>query len=222
VLAEIAFGEGDGQSFDVDLERLLLKYDYNDHLRLSLGRLHTGIGYYNSIFESGKWRQTTADRPLVMEFPAEGGLLPTQAIGVSVSGQLPSEELGLNYLVEYGSSDTIRLELDGTDRLEDEDSGNHLNFGVFARPDFIQGLQVGTSFFHDNISGPLLNGNMREGQTAVNAHVVYLAHGIEILNEGFLIRRSPVASRIAYNMPAFYSLLSKRFGNVRRSSAISM
>jgi len=30
VLAEEVIGEGDAQSFDVDLERILLKYDYND------------------------------------------------------------------------------------------------------------------------------------------------------------------------------------------------
>src|SRR6202035_537430 len=88
VLAEMVFGEGDAQKFDVDLERVLLKYDYNDHLKLSFGRYHTGIGYYN--FNSGSWLQTTADRPLIMEFANEGGLLPTQAVGVSVTGTIPS------------------------------------------------------------------------------------------------------------------------------------
>jgi hypothetical protein len=37
VLSEIVFGEGDAQSFSVDLERVLLKYDYNDHLKMSFG-----------------------------------------------------------------------------------------------------------------------------------------------------------------------------------------
>jgi len=34
VLSETVLGEGDAQSFGVDLERVLLKYDYNDHLRM--------------------------------------------------------------------------------------------------------------------------------------------------------------------------------------------
>lgn len=63
VLAEVVFGEGDAQGFDIDLERALLKYDYNDHLKMSFGRYHTGIGYYNTAFHNGKWLQTTADRP---------------------------------------------------------------------------------------------------------------------------------------------------------------
>jgi hypothetical protein len=55
VLSEIAFGEGDAQTFNVDLERVLFKYDYNDHLRMSFGRYHTGIGYYNTAYHSGSW-----------------------------------------------------------------------------------------------------------------------------------------------------------------------
>src|SRR6266478_5832055 len=65
-LAAIVFGEGEEQSFSVDLDRLLLKYNYNDHLKMSFGKYHTGIGYYNSTFHSGRWLQTTADRPFVM------------------------------------------------------------------------------------------------------------------------------------------------------------
>ena len=113
VLSEIVFGEQDAQKFGVDLERVLFKYDYNDHLKMSFGRYHTGIGYYNTAFHSGSWLQTTADRPLIMEFANDGGPLPTQAVGVSVTGEIPSGKLGLNYIAEYGSSDTVRPDLNG-------------------------------------------------------------------------------------------------------------
>jgi len=96
VLSEIIFEEGGAQSYSVDLRRVLLKYDYNDHLRLSFGRYQTGIGYYNWAFRSAAWLQTTADRPLVMQFASDGGLLPTQAIGVSTTGAIPSGRLGLH------------------------------------------------------------------------------------------------------------------------------
>jgi hypothetical protein len=32
VLSELAIGEGDAQSYSIELERMLFKYDYNDHL----------------------------------------------------------------------------------------------------------------------------------------------------------------------------------------------
>ncbi len=214
VLSEIAFGERDAQRFNVDLERMLLKYDYNDHLRMSFGRYHTGIGYYNTAFHSGSWLQTTADRPLIMEFANHGGLLPTQAVGVSITGAIPSGGLGLNYIAEYGSSDTLRPELNGN-VLEDENNGNHVNVGLFVRPDSLPGLQIGGSIYHDQISDFRQGPTVRLGQTIVNGHIVYVRHGIEFLNEGFLVRHAYENTSTVFNMPAFYSQISKQFGRVR-------
>jgi hypothetical protein len=214
VLSEIVFGEQDAQKFGVDLERVLLKYDYNDHLRMSFGRYHTGIGYYNTAFHSGSWLQTTADRPLIMEFAEDGGVLPTQAVGFSFTGSIPSGRLDLNYIVEYGSSDTVRPDLTNN-KLEDENNGNHVNVGVFARPESIPGLQIGGSIYHDRISDFTRGPSVRLGQTIVNGHIVYIRHGIEFLNEGFLIRHAYEQSSAVYNMPAFYSQISKQFGRIR-------
>ena len=216
VLAEIVFGEDDAQSFNVDLERVLFKYDYNDHLKASFGRYHTGIGYYNTAFHTGKWVQTTTDRPLIMEFADDGGILPTQAVGVSVTGEIPSGRLGLNYLIEYGSSDTIRPELNTEQEVkEDENNGNNINFGFFARPDSVPGLQIGASFYHDQISDFHRGPTVRLGQTIVNAHVVYNTRDLEFLSEGFLVRHVYKQNGPIYNMPAFYTQLSRKFGHIR-------
>ena len=48
----------------------------------------------------------------------------------------------------------------------------------------------------------------------MNAHIVYVGHGIEFLNEGFLIRHVQEHSQTVFNMPAFYSQFSKRFQKV--------
>jgi hypothetical protein len=214
VLSEIAFGEGDAQTFSVDLERVLFKYDYNDHLRMSFGRYHTGIGYYNTAYHSGAWLQTAADRPLIMEFANDGGILPTQAVGVSLTGEIPVGGIGLNYVAEYGSSDTIRPEINDSS-FNDENNGNHINVGLFMRPASIAGLQIGGSLYHDRISDFEKGPSVRLGQTIVNAHVVYAAHGIEFLSEGFLVRHSYEASPTIFNMPAFYSQFSKQFARYR-------
>lgn len=215
VLAEIAFGELDQQTFSVDLERFLLQYEFSDHLKMSFGRYQTGISYYNIAFRSAKFLLTTADRPLVLQFADEGGLLPTQAVGVSITGAVPSGKLGLNYLFEYGSSDTARPDINGSGEVNDENNGNHVNVGFFVRPEILPGLRIGGSFYHDKIGDSTMPSPVRIGQTILNAHVVYIAHGIEFLNEGFLIRHSPENSRVTFNTPAFYSQFSKRFGNIR-------
>jgi hypothetical protein len=230
VLAEIIFEEGDAQSYSVDLRRMLLKYDYDDHLKFSFGRYQTNIGYYNWAFRSAAWLQTTTDRPLVMQYATQGGLLPTQAIGVSVTGAIPSGKLGLNYVAEYGSSDTMRPNINGNGEVNDENNGNHVNLGFFLRPDAVRGLQIGTSYYHDRISNNDLNPltgapippppgflgpSTRYGQTIVNVYAVYVAHGIEFLNEGFLIRQALIGGSLHFDNPAFYSQLSKQWGRVR-------
>jgi hypothetical protein len=230
VLAEIIFEEGDAQSYSVDLRRMLLNYDYNNHMKVSFGRYQTNIGYYNWAFRSAAWLQTTADRPLVMQYASQGGLLPTQAIGVSVTGAIPSGKLGLNYVAEYGSSDTNRPDLNGDGQVTDDNNGNHVNVGFFLRPDAVPGLQIGTSYYHDQISNndvnaltgalaPPLPGvlapSARYGQTIVNAYAVYVAHGFEFLNEGFLIRQALIGGSLHFDNPAFYSQFSKQLGRVR-------
>jgi len=215
VLADIAFEEADAQRYKLDLRQALLKYEMNEHLRISLGRYQTGIGYYNSAFRSAAWLQTTADRPLIMEYASNGGLLPTQAVGISLTGAIRSGKLGLNYIAEYGSSDTIRPDLDGSGTFNDENDGNHVLLGWFARPDWAPGLQLGGSFFHDKISDAEISLADRFGQTILNSYVVYVAHGIESLNEAFLIRETRLAAGAVFNIPAFYSQISRRWGRVR-------
>ncbi len=216
MLSEIIFEEGNAQSYNVDLRRMPLKYDYSDHLKFSFGRYQTDIGYYNWAFRSAAWLQTTADRPLVMQYASEGGLLRTQAIGVSVTGSIPARRLGLHYVAEYGSSDTIRPDIDGSGLLNDENNSNQVNIGLFVRPDSAPGLQIGTSYYHDKISNFIQGPSLRFGQTIVNGYVVYVQHGIEFLNEGFLIRDAALHfSDVVFNTPAFYSQFSKQIGHTR-------
>jgi hypothetical protein len=214
MLSEIAIEEGDAQSYGVDLKRVLFNYDYNDHLAMSFGRYQTAIGYYNTAFHSAAWFQTTADRPLIMEFASDGGLLPTQAVGMSFTGSIPSGRLGLHYVAEYGSSDTIRPSLNGQTPI-DENNGNHINIGLFVRPDSLPGLQIGGSIYHDKITDFSKGPDVRLGQMIVNAHVVYIRHGIEFLSEGFLIRYAYEHSSLLYETPAFYSQISKQFHRFR-------
>jgi hypothetical protein len=216
VLSEMVVEERDAQSYSIDLRRMLLKYDYNEHLKMSFGRYQTNIGYYNWAFRSTAWMQTATDRPLVMEYANNGGLLPTQAIDVSLTGRIPSGNLGLNYIAEYGSSDTMRPDINGDGQVTDENNGNQVNVGFFLRPDAVRGLRIGSSYYHDKISNFVQGPSIRYGQSIVNGYVVYVAHGIEFLNEDFLIREAALHfSDAVFNTPAFYSQISKQMGPIR-------
>lgn len=87
--------------------------------------------------------------------------------------------------------------------------------GFFVRPDWLPGLRVGASFYHDKISRTDDVPVLRFDQTIVSGHVVYLRHGIEFLNEGVLIRHHLEGTQTIFNQPAFYSQFSKQFHRVR-------
>ncbi len=66
VFAETSFTAQKGPqatAYNLDVERLIIRYDYNDFFKLSFGRYHTPISYWNVAFHHGAWLQTTIDRP---------------------------------------------------------------------------------------------------------------------------------------------------------------
>jgi len=210
VLSEVVFSENAEKEFEIDVERLLLKYDFNDYLKLSFGRYHTGTSYYNTVFHHGQWLQTAADRPLVVEFSDHGGLLPSQGVGISMTGRIPSGSLGLNYIFEYGSSDIHRPSIANPDVEIAENNGQATTIGLFAKPDWLQGLQIGGSFYHDRINPD--GGPLHIGQSIGSAHLVYLTPRFEFLNEGFVVQHKVQETGQKLNTPAFYSLISEKFG----------
>lgn len=75
---------------DIDLifevERLIARYDYSDQYKLSAGRYHTPIGYWNSAFHHGSWLQTTVDRPETMKFGSN--IVPIHFVGGLLEGNI--------------------------------------------------------------------------------------------------------------------------------------
>jgi hypothetical protein len=211
VLGELVVGEDDAQRFDVSMDRLLLNYKMNEHLELSFGRYPTATSYFNRNYHSGKWMLTSTDRPLVVEMADHGGILPTQAVGVSATGAISSGKLGLHYIAEYGSSDTIRPLITGDGEF-DENNGNHVSLGLYAAPDWARGLEVGAAYFHDRISNFSAGPSVRLKQSITNVYVVYRAHGLELLNEGFIIRHTRELTGQTDTTPAFYTQIGKELG----------
>ncbi|PYX91143.1 MAG: hypothetical protein DMG67_10995, partial [Acidobacteria bacterium] len=67
-------------SFSVELERSLIRYDYDDYFKISFGRYHTPVNYWNTAFHHGLWLQTTISRPDMIQFG--GAFLPVHFVGV--------------------------------------------------------------------------------------------------------------------------------------------
>lgn len=211
-LSEVVFEAGADNVFGVDIERLLLTYQFNKYLNLSVGRYHTSIGYYNTAYHHSTWLQTATGRPFLFRFEDQGGILPIHNVGASLAGRIPSGRLGLHYIAEVGNgrassspqSEPVQNEVD-------ENTHKAFNFQVFARPEALPGLQTGFSVYRDlltPIALPSVN------QTILDYYVVYSGHNYQWLNEALLIREAPKApsSSPTFNIPGFYTQVSKRFG----------
>ncbi len=214
LLSEIVF-EADPQTnnFGVDIERLLLQYSPNDLFKLSVGRYHTAIGYYNTAYHHSTWLQTATGRPFLFEFEDGGGILPIHNVGISASGLIPSGRLQLHYVAEVGNGRASRLPSDeAVQNVVDENNGKSVNFALFATPDAIRGLQVGFSIYHDHLKPIYARGI---GELIFDAHAVVVRPNFEWLNEVLLIRHAPEGSSRVFNTPGFYTQISRRFGSYR-------
>jgi hypothetical protein len=205
---------GEPNSFGVDIERYLLQYSHNDYFNISAGRVHTAIGYYNTAYHHSTWLQTTTGRPFLFAFEDEGGILPIHTVGASVSGQIPTGQLGLHYVAEVGNGRASRTPLTEEPVQNEIDDQNHkaFNLALFARPEAVRGLQTGFSFYRDVLS-PL--NQPKIGESILAAHVILVRPRYEWLNEALLDRHAVEGTPAVYNTPGFYSQVSRQFGSYR-------
>jgi hypothetical protein len=205
---------GEVNNFSVDVERYLLQYSLNNYFKLSLGRGHTAIGYYNTAYHHSTWMQTTVDRPFLFEFEDRGGILPVHTVGVSASGILPSGQLGLHYVAEVGNGRESRdpLNNDTVENVTSDQDYKAFNLALFARPESLHGFQTGVSVYRDVL---IPNGQPKVGETILALHGVLIRPKYEFLAEGILDRHAPQGSPIVFHTPGFYAQVSRQFGQYR-------
>jgi len=210
-LTELVFEVHENNAFETDLERVLLEGSLSDYFKLSGGRYHTAIGYYNTAYHHSTWFQTATERPYIFEYEDEGGILPIHMVGAQLSGQIPSGKLGLHYIVEAGNGRTSSPVAEPVQNYVDENGHKAANIAIFARPDAISGLQVGFSLYRDVLSVPNLS---KIDETITDAYAVLTRPRFEWLNEALMIRHTLHGDHV-YETPAFYSQISERFGAYR-------
>ncbi len=136
--------------YSTEVERLIVKYDFSDRYKLSAGRYHTPIGYWNSAFHHGAWLQTTVARPEMARFGSR--LMPIHFVGVLLEGNLPSGDLGLNYKVGFGNGRHSNIARAGDAGDVNGDKAWLVQLGSRSRS--YQALDVGVGFYSDEIELP--------------------------------------------------------------------
>jgi hypothetical protein len=85
--AEVSF-TAQPNTYELNVERTIIRYDYNDYFKMSFGKYHTPIGYWNTAFHHGAWLQTTIARPQIVKFG--GTFIPVHFVGLQAEGNIPS------------------------------------------------------------------------------------------------------------------------------------
>ena len=217
-LSEVVFGSDASNFWGIDIERAQLTYKPNDYFQISGGRFHTAIGYYNTAFHHGTWFQTATGRPFMDFFEDSGGILPVHSVGITATGLMPGTgKLNLHWIAEVGngvSSLYIGQPIvnQPVQNFLADRNRKAFNFAGYVKPDWVNGLQVGGSYYNDEIA-PAGTSNVE--QNIESAYAVYVTPDWEFLNEFVVERNRYEGQTRTFDTPLGYTQLSRRFGKYR-------
>ncbi len=189
--------------FNVEVERSILRYDQNDYLKVSVGRYHTPINWWNTAFHHGQWLQTTVSRPEMVQFG--GQFIPVHFVGGLLEGVLPAYGLNLNYNLGVGNGRGSVISRAGD--FGDVNNNRAWLINLFAKPDRLFGLQVGSSLYRDKIT--LAEG--REFHEWITAgHLVWQREDPEVIAEVANVNHREVGHSRSFDSQAFYIQVAYR------------
>lgn len=148
------------------LERLILRYDFSDRLKLSAGRYHTPISWWNTQYHHGLWLQTSIRRPSTIQFGTP--LVPVHFLGLLAEGTLPASGLTVLYEAGAGNGRQPALQLPGD--AGDANSQTAFVARIRVRPSALPGFEAGVHGYLDEVDAGA--GNVDE--RIVGGHVVWL------------------------------------------------
>ena len=211
-LAEVLL-EFEESDVEIDAERLLLRYEHADWLRLAMGRGHAAIGYWNKHRHHGAWLWTTEQRPRLFRFKDEGGPLPIHFVGIEVAG-LKDTEYGLidyNAWVSNGRGSDARRVSIKRDLNDGKTTALALGFSPRSQP----GVHIGANLLYDEIAAnenalgtPWARHPIYELITG--GYVVYQGEALRLMLEGQYIHHGTASKD--YDSFGGYAQVSYRLG----------
>ncbi len=196
-------GSPPAPGFNPEVERAIIRFDQSDYLKISLGRYHTPINWWNTEFHHGLWLQTSISRPEMTKFG--GTFIPVHFVGGLIEGALPASGMNVNYSFGLGNGR-------GTVTSRAGDAGDNNNnrawlANIYVRPDALFGLQVGGAVYNDKIT--LANGH-EFGEWIASGHLVWRKEDPEFIAEVANIQHKDVLTDVSYNNISYYVQLGYR------------
>jgi len=144
------FGEvsatAQASGYALELERAIVRYDFADQFKLSVGRYHTPASYWNTAYHHGLWLQTSVARPEIIK--VGGRFIPVHFVGAMAEGTLNAGKTSLSYEAGVGNGRGTVVT-----RAGDAGDVNRSRASLFAarlRP-FDNGFALGGSVYFDRV-----------------------------------------------------------------------
>ncbi|MBI3484322.1 MAG: hypothetical protein HY012_04120, partial [Acidobacteria bacterium] len=187
--------------YNLEVERSIIRYDYNDNFKLSFGRYHTPVSYWNIAFHHGSWLQTTISRPEMIKFGSR--LLPVHFVGFQGEGDIRSGSAGLGYSAGVGNGRGSIISRGGD--AGDVNNNRAWLINLYSRPTHLYGLQFGGTIYRDKLSpGP----GQRFNEWISSAYLAWTRETPEFLAEFSNVHHSDVNTSRKFNTQAFYVQLA--------------
>lgn len=180
----------DGVVFD--LERIHLDYRVADWLTIRAGRYHLPLGYYSTAYHHAMLFQLTTDRPTLVAFEDDGGMMPAHMIGLYLYGRIVgTPQVELHY--DLGVGNGRGQHADDILATQDRNGSKAVVARLTLRFPTIHGLELGAGGYLDRIPGGFTDdaGVVRVPESIdeiiAAVHASYVRHPFRALAEGYFV-----------------------------------
>lgn len=189
--------------FNVEVERAIVRYDHADWFRISAGRYHTPIGYWNTAFHHGQWLQTTVARPQMIRFG--GTLLPVHFVGMMAEGRTGHGMTSVAYALGVGNGRHLNPARAG-------DAGDANATRAFAAAASLShagraALRLGASYYADRVTG---EDELDLDERIVSIHLARERETPELIAEYARVFHEPRGGGETRESEAYYAQLAYR------------
>jgi hypothetical protein len=204
--ADAGTGSPPATGYNAEVERIILRFDQSDRFKVSFGRYHTPINWWNTAYHHGAWLQTTISRPEMTQFG--GRFIPVHFVGGLVEGTIPAAGWNVNYQAGIGNGRGNVISRGGD--AGDNNARPAYVVNVFTKPDRAFGLQAGGSLYLDRVSVP---GRPEFNERIAAAHAVWQRGDPEVIAEIAHVHHERAggglpATNVAYYIQTAYRLPS--------------
>jgi hypothetical protein len=137
-------------------------------------------------------------------------------VGLTFTGEVPNtEKLGLHWVAEIGNGLSSTPAAEAVQNFYSDRNYKATNLAAYIRPQFLPGVQIGGSWYHDGInptqaSNPLPVPELK--QNIESAYIVFFSSEWEFMNEGVLLSNHVTGTAAAYRSPMAYTQIARKFG----------